>query len=162
MRIELREASPRDYEKIVQLVPTEKDLFLVYPKGKHPFSVDQLQALAETRIELTVAVRDGEVLGFANLYDLKPGQWVFIGNVVIAHAHRGEGLGRKLVTHMTTLAFERYGVPEVRISVFSENQPALLLYSSLRFEPYTIEERRDPTGRRVALIHMKKARNEDE
>lgn len=152
--MEVREATAQDYEAIVRLVPTREELFLVYPKGIHPFSVSQIRALADVRNELTVAVHSGEVIGFANLYDLEPGQWAFIGNVVVSRAFRGQGLGRKLVTHMVRMAFEKYGVPEARISVFSENTPALLLYASLGFKPYSIEARKDPAGRRVALVHM--------
>lgn len=152
--MELRETTPEDYEAIVRLVPSRGELFLVYPKGRHPFSVEQLRALAEVRKDLTVAVRDGQVIGFANLYDVRPGQWSFVGNVIVGRAFRGEGVGRTLLIHMVRLAFARYGVQEVRVSVFSENTPALLLYAGLGFRPFGIEERGDPSGRRVALIHM--------
>jgi ribosomal protein S18 acetylase RimI-like enzyme len=157
--MEIREATGKDFEAIVRLVPSKEELFLVYPKGKHPFSVDQIHTLAEARKELTVLVRDGEVIGFANLYDLEAHHWVFIGNVVITRSSRGSGLGRKLVDHMVQVAFGKYGVPEARISVFSENTPALLLYASLGFEPYSIEARQHPTGKRVALIHMRVSRD---
>jgi ribosomal protein S18 acetylase RimI-like enzyme len=158
--MEIRKATEADFETIVRLVPTEGELFLVYPKGKHPFTVSQLRTLAEVRKELTVAVQNGVVIGFANLYDLELHQWVFIGNVVISRVLRGGGIGRILVNHMIRVAFEKYEVPEVRISVFSENTPALLLYSGLQFKPYSIEKREDPSGRRVALVHMKLNRNE--
>ena len=95
--MEVREATAEDYEAIVRLVPTREELFLVYPKGIHPFSVSQIRALADVRNELTVAVHSGEVIGFANLYDLEPGQWAFIGNVVVSRAFRGQGLGRRLL-----------------------------------------------------------------
>ena len=158
--MKIRKATEADFETIVRLVPTPEELFLVYPKGKHPFTVGQLRALTEPRKELTVAVRNEEVVGFANLYDLELHQWVFIGNVVLSRAVRGGGLGRKLVDHMIRIAFEKYEVPEVRLSVFSENTPALLLYSSLQFKPYATEERVDYSGRRVALVHMKLGKNE--
>jgi ribosomal protein S18 acetylase RimI-like enzyme len=153
--VKLRAATASDYEAIVRLVPSRDELFLVYPKGRHPFSVSQLKVLADSRLDLTVAVSADEVVGFANLYDLRPGQWVFIGNVVVSPARRGEGLGRILVKHMVALAFEKYTVEEVRISVFGGNTPALLLYSGLGFEPYAIEERQHPSGTRMALIHMR-------
>lgn len=158
--MEIREATAEDFEAIVRLVPSQEELFLVYPKGKHPFSVGQLRALAEVRKELTVVVRNKEVIGFANLYDLEAYHWAFIGNIVISRTFRGAGLGRKLVDHMVRVAFEKYGLPETRISVFSENTPALLLYASLGFKPYSIEARQDPTGKRVALIHMRLRRDE--
>jgi ribosomal protein S18 acetylase RimI-like enzyme len=156
--MEIREATEGDFEAIVRLAPSQGELFLVYPKGKHPFTVGQLRNLAEVRTELTVAIRDGEVIGFANLYDVKLHQWAFIGNVVVSRTFRGGGVGQKLVSHMVRVAFEKHSVPEVRISVFSENTPALLLYASLHFKPYSIEAREDPSGRRVALVHMKLSR----
>jgi ribosomal protein S18 acetylase RimI-like enzyme len=153
--MDIRLATPEDYREIVALVPNREELYLVYPKGKHPFTVSQLQELAESRKELTVAVQDGRVVGFANLYGLQSEKWVFIGNVVIQPTFRGSGLGQKLVEHMVQLAFEKYRVPEVRISVFNSNVPALLLYGSLGFRPYDLEQRIDPEGNRVALIHMR-------
>lgn len=157
--MELRQATLEDYEAIIRLVPSAEELFLVYPKGTHPFTVSQLHALAEIRKELTVVIQNTTVIGFANLYGLQPNQYVFIGNVVVSNGFRGQGIGKRLITHMTNVAFEKYQVPEIRISVFNENTPALLLYSSLGFKPYAIEERKHPLGQRVALIHMRKSRN---
>jgi ribosomal protein S18 acetylase RimI-like enzyme len=153
--VELREAATRDFEEIVRLVPTREELFRVYPKGTHPFSIEQVRYLAEIRLELTVAVQDGQVIGFANLYDVELRQWAFVGNVVVARGFRGQGIGRLLVSHMIRRAFEKYEVREVRISVFSDNTPALLLYAGMNFEPYAVEERTDPAGKRVGLIHMR-------
>jgi ribosomal protein S18 acetylase RimI-like enzyme len=151
----LREAIESDFDAIVRLIQTLEELFYVYPKGQHPFSAGQLRSLAESRKELTVAVEDGEVVGFANLYNVEPPNYAFIGNVVVARPFRGGGIGRSLVSHMIHLAFEKYGVDEVRISVFNENTPALLLYAGMEFKPYAIEERCDPYGKRVGLLHMR-------
>jgi ribosomal protein S18 acetylase RimI-like enzyme len=153
--MELREATTGDFEKIVRLVPTREELCRVYPKGTYPFSVEQVRQLAEIRKELTVAVQGEAVIGFANLYDVEPGQWAFVGNVVVAREFRGQGIGRLLVSRMIGRAFDKYDVHEVRISVFSDNTPALLLYAGMSFQPYAVEERTDPGGKRVALIHMK-------
>ena len=119
--MELREADTQDFEAIVRLVPTRDDLFLVYPKGKYPFSVDQVHSLAKSRKELTVAVEREGVIGFANLYDIEKGKWAFVGNVVVAREFRSRGVGRLLVSHMIQKAFDKYGVSEVRISVFNES-----------------------------------------
>jgi ribosomal protein S18 acetylase RimI-like enzyme len=158
--MEFRKATEQDYDAIVQLIPSEEELFLVYPKGKHPFTVEQLRSLAETRKELTLVIDGGEVIGFANLYDVQPGQWAFIGNVVVSKTLRGRGIGRALVVHMIRQAFALYDVKEVRISVFNHNTPALLLYRDLNFEPYAIDERTSPSGSRAGLIHMRLLRGE--
>lgn len=150
----LRGATPADYPAIAAMVPTREELFLVYPSGEYPLTIAQLSALARERRELTVAVRDERVAAFANLYGVEPGRRAFIGNVVVSNAFRGAGLGRMLVGHMIRLGFEKYGMAEMAISVFSHNLPALLLYASLGFRPYAVEERRTPQGERCALIHM--------
>lgn len=158
--MELREATAPDFEAIVRLVPTEDELFRVYPKGKHPFTVDQIHSLAESRKALTVAVEREVVIGFANLYDIEQGKWAFVGNVVVARELRGRGIGRLLVSHMIRQAFDKYGVSEARISVFNDNTPALLLYAGMDFKPYAVEERVNPSGVRVGLIHMRLAQND--
>ena len=158
--MELREATTHDFEAIVRLVPTQDELFLVYPKGKHPFTADQVQSLAESRKELTVAVEREAVIGFANLYDVEQDKWAFVGNVVVAKEFRKQGIGRLLVSHMIQKAFDKYGVNEARISVFNDNTPALLLYAGMNFKPYAVEERTNPSGMRVGLIHMRLGKNE--
>ena len=150
----LREASEADFEDICHLFTSEQELFWIYPKGSYPFTPDQLRELYAVRRDLTVALHDDNVVGFANLYDFEPGSHVFIGNVVVSPEYRGKGLGRTLVAHMIGLAKHKYSLPEVRISVFSDNTKALLLYSSFGFSPYKIEERKDYSGKRVALVHM--------
>jgi ribosomal protein S18 acetylase RimI-like enzyme len=45
---------------------------------------------------------------------------------------------------------------QARISVFSHNAKALLLYSSPGFIPYGMEEREAPAGERVALLYLAK------
>lgn len=148
-------AVPADYEAICKLVPTEQELFLVYPRGVYPFTVDQVKHLSEVRKELTVVVDGQNIVGFANLYDFNDQVSAFIGNVVIDRSFRGRGIGKKLVSHMRNTAFLKYGLKEVHISVFSDNTLALLLYSKLGFIPYSIEEKRNYNDQKVALIHMK-------
>lgn len=157
-----REATEDDFEDICKLVKTEEELFLVYPNGKYPFTVSQVKELSLIRKELTVAVEKNKIVGFANLYNYEPNNQAFIGNVIIDQSHRGKGLGKEIVSYMLNKAYEKYELPEVRISVFSENTAALLLYSSFGFVPYQIEERNTPAGNRTALIHMKKMRKQKE
>jgi len=151
-----RAATKKDFENICKLVKSKEELFLVYPGGKYPLTVSQLKKLSEVRNELTVAIESNEIVGFANLYNYEPGLFAFIGNVIIEKNHRGRGIGKQIVLFMLNKARDKYALPEVRISVFSENIPALLLYSRFGFVPYEIEERISPQSHRTALIHMKK------
>ena len=154
--IRFRETTENDYAAICRLIQSEEELFLIYPGGKYPLTVEQVKKLAQERRELTVATEGDKIIGFANFYNYEPGKMAFIGNVVIDSPYRGSGLGKAMIAHMLKLAYEKYELPEVRISVFSENTRALLLYSSFGFLPYEIEERKNYRGNRVALIHMKR------
>jgi len=108
--IECRPATEADYPAICALVRSEAELFLVWPSGRYPLSVAQLQRLAETREALTVMVIGDQVVGFANYYDYEAGEKAFIGNVVIAAHRRGQGLGRMLVEHMLAQGFGEHVV----------------------------------------------------
>jgi ribosomal protein S18 acetylase RimI-like enzyme len=153
--MQLRPANETDFEQICRLFTSEEELFWIYPCGRYPFTIDQLQHLSEIRRDLTVAEAQGVIVGFANLYDFAPAQHAFIGNVVVQTRFRGTGVGRSLVGHMLDLTREKYALPEARISVLSHNVKAVLLYSGFGFTPYQVEERRDFSGNRVALLHMK-------
>ena len=65
---------------------------------------------------------------------------------------------KNVVSTAIEKAFAKYALPEVHISVFSDNIPALLLYAGFGFIPYDIEEKTEPNGNRAALIHMKKSK----
>jgi len=153
--LKFQEADKEDYEEICKLIENKEELFRVYPGGKYPFTVEQIAAFSELRKELTVAEIDNEITGFANLYDYESGKFSFIGNVMIKKNQRGNGLGKQIIEYMLNISCEKHKLPEIRISVFSENTPAMLLYSSPGFEPYAIEERKDYNNKRVALVHMK-------
>jgi ribosomal protein S18 acetylase RimI-like enzyme len=111
-------------------------------------------------MNLTVGSIDDKVVAFANLYDVQPGKWAFIGNVVVQEAQRGRGAGRALVDHMLGLIFVEHALPEARISVFSENTSALRLYETMGFAEYGRESRKDPRDREVTLLHLKRGQTE--
>lgn len=154
MPMEIRPLEPTDCQAVCDLIPNEEELFLVYPKGKFPLTVDQLKIMLERRVDPRVLLINGNVSGFAAFYRLRKRRYVFIGNVVVDSQQRASGLGRFLMSHMIELAFGKYDLPEVRISVYSRNTPALLLYASMGFSPYAIEAKRDNKGNRVALINL--------
>jgi len=155
IKVEIRPATTDDYQQIVKLIKTKEDLFLVYPKGSFPFTLEQLCALASSRLDFTVVAQNNRIIGFANLYNFKPEESVFIGNVIIDSSFRGKGLGKNLVLYMLELIKQKYQLPEIKISVFNSNTAALLLYSQLGFMPYQIEERFSKEKKKTALIHMK-------
>lgn len=151
---EFRAVTEDDFEGICKLIHNEEELFLVYPGGQYPLTTEQVRRLHQTRKKLTVAVDGNRITGFASLYNCEPGAFAFIGNVLIEKSCRGRGTGKKLISYMQKIAFDTYNLQEVKISVFNENTKALLLYAGLGFVPCEIEERTNPEGDRVALVHM--------
>lgn len=151
----IRAAEPPDYPAIAALIDSPQELFLVFPAGHWPFDVRQVHRLAEQRLDLTVCVSGNDVNGFANLYDRRPGQWAFIGNLMVRREVRRRGIGGRLLQYMLKKVFEQHGLPQARISVFRDNRPALKLYEEAGFAQYAEEARSAPDGRRVTLLHLK-------
>ena len=156
---QFREATENDFEAICKLIPDREELFLMHPNGEYPFTIAQIQELSRVRKELTVAVFENRIIGFTDFYDFTVDRFAFIGNVIIHRNYRGRGIGRLMISHMVKMAYEKYQLPEIRISSFNQNAPALLLYSSLGFTPYAIEEKQDWDGNRIAMINLKMKRD---
>lgn len=148
------EASKEDFLEIANLVSSPEDLYLIYPSGHYPWTVEQLTTLYGQRNNFTIAVVDGAVAAFANLYQVKRGESAFIGNVIVGDKHKGQGLGKALTMHMVGICRDNYQAV-AHLSVFGFNARALLMYAGLGFKPYDVEPRQNPRGETVALIHMR-------
>lgn len=143
-----------DLEVLTTFAASEEELFYFFPKADFPLTPDQLQTSIDQRTESTVVELNGELAGFANFYRWEMGGSCSIGNVIIDPHLRGMGAGSYLMRVMIDLARSKYQAREVRVSCFNNNTSALLLYRSLGFLPYDLEERTDKNGNRVALIHL--------
>lgn len=158
--IQIRPAVTEDLKAISGLIPNQHELFLVYPDGQYPFDLVQVSALFNDRFEFNVICDDGRIVGFANLYQYEPGKYAFIGNVFIKPDCRGQGLGKVMLQYMIKAAFEKYHLPEVRLSVFSDNDTAISLYQHFGFQQYAEEQRIDPQNNSKTLVHMMLANSE--
>ncbi|WP_455206485.1 N-acetyltransferase family protein [Kaarinaea lacus] len=158
--IEIRAAVPDDLEAVAQLLTNQEELFLVYPKGRFPFTLQQALQLYNERFEFTVLCDRDTIAGFANLYDRKQKEYAFIGNVFVSPGYRRQGAGKLLLTYMIKAAFEKYRFREVRLSVFADNRPAIALYQQFGFSAYSQEERCGPDHQPKTLLHMKLANPE--
>jgi len=82
---------------------------------------------------------DGALLGFGQFY-LRAGR-CHLGRLVISPAHRGRGLGHRLVGGLAELGCRRLGLTECSLFVVPENRVAVELYEKLGFRlaPYPEE-----------------------
>ena len=83
---------------------------------------------------LVFAERDGTVVGLAGAYPPpeEPGV-VFVVSVFVDAAHRGRGVGRRLMTALIHRVTESADATVLRLRVNDTNAPAIALYESLGF-----------------------------
>lgn len=96
-----------------------------------PWSEATFRGLLRRRdAEMVVAVRDGAIIGYSAFWRvLDQGE---LGNVAVAAAWRGRGLGERLVREMIARA-ARHGVREVFLEVRPSNTAARRLYERMHF-----------------------------
>lgn len=151
-----RIAQVSDFEHIALFPQSEEELFYMFPTAKFPLTAVQLYNASQQRHHPTVVIKNKKIVGYANFYELKEGEYCSIGNVIVHPHHRGEGIASYLVEVMEKTAQTEYCVQEIRLSCFNHNTSGLLLYHKLGYKPYAIEVRTDKYDNRIALIEMKK------
>ena len=159
MILKHRPVTAEDVKTICSFPQGVQELYFMFPKAKFPLTEAQMSTAIGQRFDSTVVEADGEIVGFANFYRAELQGICCIGNVIVAPSARGKGVARFIVETMIELAFERWEAKEVQLSCFNENTAGLLLYPTLGFVPFDIEERAAPGGGRTALIHMRRSRN---
>jgi len=111
-----------DYERLLHLVQVTPDQLALHLFGPRPAA------------EAVVAERDGRVVAFALFFTNfstflgRPG--LYLEDLYVQPAHRGEGLGRALLTHLGALAVER-GCGRFEWSVLDWNQNAIRFYQKM-------------------------------
>ncbi len=150
-----REVRPDDVARVCSFPQSAEELYFLFPKATYPLTPEQLRRAIEQRHDSTVVLLDERVCAFANFYVRETAGACAIGNVVVAPEARARGVGRYLIETMIRKALLQHQAGEVRISCFNRNVAGLLLYAKLGFVPFAVEQRLDPQGTRVALIHMK-------
>ncbi|MBF0177096.1 MAG: GNAT family N-acetyltransferase [Magnetococcales bacterium] len=153
----LRSATRADIPIVCGFLHNPIELFRFFPKAHYPLTPEQLeQGSFQSRSDQTLLLWHDEAVGFADLYDLRQGEGCFIGHVIVDGSCRGRGGGRFLVEGMVQIARSRHQVRMVRLSCFSDNTPALLMYHHLGFRPYAMETRHTPDGSAVPMLHLER------
>ncbi|GAB2479026.1 hypothetical protein GCM10027063_20860 [Promicromonospora xylanilytica] len=131
----VREATGDDWSRIwpiVEEVVRAADTFAYEPTMTEP---EARAAWLDAPARVVVAVRDGAVVGTANMYPNRPGPGSHIasGSIMVDRAVRGTGAGRALVEDMIAWA-GREGYAAIQFNaVVDTNAGAVHLYESLGF-----------------------------
>lgn len=112
-----------------------------------PISYYDLGELVQSEdAEVAVIEIDGNIIatGYAHKRPSKvyvaSDHHAYLGFMFVHPDHRGRGLNRVLIDHLTEWARTR-GLPELRLEVYSNNAPALRAYEKTGFKPYITEMR---------------------
>jgi ribosomal protein S18 acetylase RimI-like enzyme len=94
---------------------------------------------------LAIRERDGgSLVGTAALLVPHPGNYAWIGLLIVDGKQQGRGFGREAVLAVED-ALAREGWDEVRLSVLKSNEPALPFWKRLGYR--VVEEKEDTAGR---------------
>jgi GNAT superfamily N-acetyltransferase len=127
-------------EDLPQLADLLTELFAL-ESDFAPDRAKQLRGLAAILAEpqlgrLFVLRVDGQVAGMANalitISTSEGGKVLLLEDVIVSHAHRGGGLGRKLINHVLDWA-KQQGMTRVTLLADRDNTPALDFYRKLGF-----------------------------
>ncbi|MEM7767205.1 MAG: GNAT family N-acetyltransferase [Pseudomonadota bacterium] len=107
---------------------------------------DIADLIASPDAEVVVAELDGELIGSgyavkkASLPYVEPAFHAYIGFLYVAPAHRGKGVNLRVLDVLFAWA-EAQGLPEVHLTVYPDNAPAIRAYAKAGFDPYILEMR---------------------
>lgn len=115
---------------------TDVDAFDRVAAGVFDHAIDRegaLEFLTDPHLHIAVAVRRGEIIGFASGVDYlnpdKPRE-MWINEVGVAPGHRGSGIGQGVVRHLLEEA-KRVGCVEAWVLTDADNDEANALYQSV-------------------------------
>ena len=96
--------------------------------------------------EVAVAVIDGELVGSGyaqkkrSRHYLDPDYHAFIGFLYVEPEHRGKGINQRVLDHLFAWA-RAQDLPEIHLTVYPQNDPAIRAYEKVGFDPYILEMR---------------------
>ncbi len=135
MNIAIREAAPSDAAAIHALIVE----LAIYEKAEHEVlaSVADIENSlfgVDTPARGLICERDGQIIGYA-IYFLSYSTWLgrkgmYLEDLYISLAHRGEGAGKRLLRHLARIASDS-GCGRLEWSVLDWNEPAIRFYESI-------------------------------
>ena len=107
---------------------------------------DISELIAADDAEVAVAVADGQLIGSG--YALKkpsrhyvsPAFHAYIGFLYVEPEFRGQGVNQRVLDHLFAWA-RANDLPEIHLTVYPDNAPAIRAYEKVGFEPYILEMR---------------------
>jgi ribosomal protein S18 acetylase RimI-like enzyme len=128
MKVELREMTMTDYEKVYALWKDSEGLKL----NSEDDSSESVKRFLERNPDLSyVAIDKGQIVGAALCGS--DGRHGYIHNLAVAKSHRRQGIGKSLVGRCM-FALMRMGIHRCHLFVLGDNQAGLDFWKSLGWQ----------------------------
>ena len=107
---------------------------------------DIAEMIDDPDAEVAVAVSGERLIGSgyairkASRHYLTPPFHAFIGFLYVEPDFRGQGVNQRVLDHLFEWARVN-GLPEIHLTVYPDNAPAIRAYEKVGFEPYILEMR---------------------
>lgn len=104
------------------------------------------EMISDPNAEVAVAVSDGRLIGSgyaikkASRHYLNPPFHAFIGFLYVEPDFRGRGINQRVLDHLFAWARAK-DLPEIHLTVYPDNAPAIRAYEKVGFDPYILEMR---------------------
>jgi putative acetyltransferase len=160
MSLTFRRAAPEDGPTLIRWLadPETCQWFPMHGAREVEDAVRIWVAYAKLGAGVT-ALKDGEVVGMANLYvsPYKKLMHQCLFSIVVEEKNRGQGVGRGLLLELMKVARGMFGVELLHLEVYAGN-PAIFLYEKLGFVEYGRHPKfiKLPTGGYVDKVMMQK------
>ncbi|OKP80956.1 GNAT family N-acetyltransferase [Ensifer adhaerens] len=134
--INIRAARVVDFEAIAALMsqPGIRSGTLRQPFATPEQTRKWLESLSDDSVVI-VAERADRILGMAGLHRSKGRRHHSAAlGISVDDDHRGEGIGKALLTALIDAADNWLGISRIELTVFTDNEPAIALYRKAGFE----------------------------
>ncbi|MGF6173035.1 GNAT family N-acetyltransferase [Ensifer sp. 4252] len=135
--LKIRAARIVDWEAIAALMsqPGIRSGTLRLPYSTPEQTRKWMEGLSEDNTVI-VAERDGRIIGMAGLHRNKGRRrHSAVLGISVDDDHRGEGIGKVLLTELIDAADNWLGISRIELTVFTDNEAAIALYRKTGFEP---------------------------
>jgi len=145
----IRKATQDDLDTLLtfeQGVIAAERPFDITLKGDPNHYYDIEKMITTPEVELLVAELDGELVasGYARIENAKPyllhAQHAYLGFMYVVPQHRGKGINKKIIDALTAWSASK-NITELRLDVYSDNEPAIKAYERSGFARHMINMR---------------------
>lgn len=141
--LSLEPFKPEQIPAILSWVPEKQQLrfwsgtYFSFPLTKAQFveHLGRLERAQYKSLAFSAMTADREMVAFGELCDIRPGESAMLRKIMVRPGKDlRKGYGSACVQALLAVAFSEYRVHRVYLGVFSDNAPAIALYSKLGFK----------------------------